>query len=144
MFRLTGNSHDAEELTQEGILRAIQKLVQFQPGTNLRGWLLRIATNAFLDSQRRRRVVSIEDVGHDPSHDGSSIHAAMENDELGAQLQAAIVRLSEHQRTVFLLRTTEDMAFREIAETIGTTEATARWHMLQARQQLMKLLDGKL
>jgi DNA-directed RNA polymerase specialized sigma24 family protein len=52
--------------------------------------------------------------------------------------------LPETARAVFLLRTREELSFREIAEAIGATEETARWHMLQARRRLMQRLDGWL
>jgi RNA polymerase sigma factor (sigma-70 family) len=61
-----------------------------------------------------------------------------------ALVAAAIGQLDDTQRAVFLLRTQEDLSFREIAETLGTTEETARWHMMQARRKLMKQLDGKV
>jgi RNA polymerase sigma-70 factor (ECF subfamily) len=143
MYRLTANAHDAEELTQEAFLRAMQKLDQYQAGTNMRGWLLRIATNMFLDGKRRARPKTGDmsaDVAAPPERAGANL----ERMELSRQLQGALLQLPETQRTVFLLRSTEEMAFREISEMIGTTEATARWHMLQARQQLVKLLEGKI
>jgi len=52
--------------------------------------------------------------------------------------------LSDVRRAVVVLRGTENLAFSEIAEVIGTTEATARWHMMQARQELGRLLEGKV
>jgi RNA polymerase sigma-70 factor (ECF subfamily) len=143
MYRLTANPHDAEELTQEAFLRALQKLDQYQAGTNMRGWLLRIATNMFLDGKRRVRPRT-SDMEMDVPAVAERAGADLERMELSAQLQEALLKLPDTQRTVFLLRSTEDMAFREISEMIGTTEATARWHMLQARQQLLKLLEGKI
>jgi RNA polymerase sigma-70 factor, ECF subfamily len=146
MYRLTANAHDAEELTQEAFLRAMQKLDQYQAGTNMRGWLLRIATNMFLDGKRRLRprTGGAADMAAEMPAPAVRAGVELERMELAGQLQAALLQLPETQRTVFLLRATEDMAFREISEMIGTTEATARWHMLQARQQLVRLLEGKL
>ncbi len=68
----------------------------------------------------------------------------VENAELGESIAAAIGELPETPRLVFLLRTGEDMAFAEIAAMLEVTEETARWHMMQARRQLMAKLDGKL
>ena len=48
---LTGNTHDTEDLTQETFLRALKRLDSFRPGTAMRAWLLRIATNAFFDAR---------------------------------------------------------------------------------------------
>jgi RNA polymerase sigma-70 factor (ECF subfamily) len=143
MYRLTSNSHDAEDLTQQSFLQAIENLDQFQPGTNLRSWLLRIATNCFLDNKRRKRPAAMDTTTFDAGAE-NPVDANLQRSELAAQLQGALMKLAETPRAIFLLRTTEDMSFREIADLVGTTEVTARWHMLQARQKLLELTEGKL
>src|SRR5436190_18919298 len=55
-YRLTGNQHDAEDLTQEVFVRVFRSLHRFQPGT-FEGWLHRITTNLFLDSARRKQKI---------------------------------------------------------------------------------------
>src|SRR5258708_34777859 len=66
LLSLTGNTHEAEDLTQETFLRALQRLNTFQRGTNLRGWMLRIATNAFFDARRKRKRPRTEALNSDP------------------------------------------------------------------------------
>ena len=65
-LRMTRNPEDAEDLVQETYLRALRALNQFQEGTNLRAWLFKILTNAFINQYRRRsrapRSESIDDV----------------------------------------------------------------------------------
>jgi RNA polymerase sigma-70 factor (ECF subfamily) len=143
MYRLTSNSHDAEDLTQQAFLQAVEKLDQFQPGTNMRSWLLRIATNCFLDNRRRRRPTPMETHALDLGHAAPTHEAELERSELAGELQQALLTLPENQRVIFLLRSTEDVSFREIGELLGMTEVTARWHMLQARTRLLELLKGK-
>ena len=140
LFCMTGNTHDAEELTQETFLRAWRRFDSFLPGTQLRAWLLRIATNACLDVQRQRKLagkVPLPDdlpaVQNEPSH-------RLVTAEQAALLRAAIDELSETTRAVFHLRATESLSFREIAAMLDTTEQAARWHMHQARQKLVKHL----
>ena len=53
-------------------------------------------------------------------------------------MEAALAVLPETQRLVFLLRVQENQSFQQIAEALELAEATARWHMLQARRQLME------
>lgn len=148
LYRLSGGSrHEAEELSQETFLRAIERQKSFTPGTNLRAWLSRIATNAFLDRQRRRKVMKITTLPEDYSPADEKSEApgkGLEAGELHQSVLAAIASLAETPRTVFLLRSQEELSFREIAETIGTTEETARWHMMQARKALLAKLDSKL
>ncbi len=152
LSRLTGNRHDAEDLSQETFLKAIERYDSFQAGTNLRAWLLRIATNAFLDRQRRRKVLRMtampdDDVAPPPPRSDTVATApgrGLEVRETHEAVLAAIGSLPDTPRVVFLLRVEQDMSFREIAELIGTSEETARWHMMQARKQLLARLEGKL
>src|SRR5215471_2121999 len=58
-YRLTGNSHDAEDLTQEVFVRVFRSLSSYTPGT-FEGWLHRITTNLFLDLARRRQRIRFE------------------------------------------------------------------------------------
>jgi RNA polymerase sigma-70 factor (ECF subfamily) len=145
VYRLSGGSRqEADDLTQETFLRAGARRQSFTAGTNLRAWLLRIATNCFLDARRRKRTAKTEALPEEARAPASHVapgHAA-ENRELAAALEAALAELAETPRAVFLLRTKEGMSFKEIADAIDATEETARWHMLQARRKLMQRLDG--
>src|SRR5271157_1698105 len=58
-YRLTGNQHDAEDLTQEVFVRVFRSLSSYTPGT-FEGWLHRITTNLFLDGARRRQRIRFE------------------------------------------------------------------------------------
>ena len=58
-YRLTGNAHDAEDLTQDVFVRVFRSLHRFQPGT-FEGWLHRITTNLFLDGARRRQKIRFD------------------------------------------------------------------------------------
>ena len=144
VHRLCGNVHDAEELTQETFVKALEKWHQFQPGTNIKGWLFRIATNAFLTSRRRARSSPMGDAMYEVPGENPPADSGLVRGELSQSLQAAIFRLSETQRAVFVLRGAEELSFAEISGMLGITETTVRWHMSQARQQLLKLLEGRL
>jgi len=147
MYRLTSNTHDAEDLTQQAMLQGLENLQQFQPGSNMRSWLLRIATNCFLDHKRRRRPTAMDATVIDQSHlapSSGTLSTPLEDLEMTAQVHKALMQIPDTQRAVFVLRTTEELSFRDIAQVLGTTEVTARWHMLQARQRLLEILEGKL
>ena len=144
LHRLTRNRHDTEDLTQETFLRALDRLSSFKPGTNLRAWLMRIATNAFLDLRRKRQAADVRVLEHEPPHPDPGPDQAAASAELAELIDAAIGELPQKARVVFLLRTQQELSFREIAEMIQTSEETARWHMHQARSLLMRRLNGKL
>jgi RNA polymerase sigma-70 factor (ECF subfamily) len=142
LYGLAGNRHDAEDLTQETFLRAFDRWASFRAGTNLRAWLLRIATNAFLDLRRRRQRAPVQPLAQEPPAAGAAPGRALEVAEEGERLRRALATLTETTRLVFLLRAQEDLSFRDIAELAGTTEQAARWHMHQARVKLLGLLQG--
>ena len=141
VYHLCGNVHDAQDLAQEVFLKAIAARGSFKAGTNLKAWLLRIASNAFLDLRRRRKTARATPMEVEPA---VAYADEAEGSEMMVMLSGAIQELDDTQRAVFLLRTQEDLSFREIAQMLDTTEETARWHMLQARRRLMKRLGGKI
>src|SRR3954452_16334661 len=61
-YRLTGNAHDAEDLTQETFVRVFRSLSTYRPGA-FEGWLHRITTNLFLDGARRRARIRFDALG---------------------------------------------------------------------------------
>ena len=63
-YRLTGDQHDAEDLTQEVFVRVFRSLSTYKPGT-FEGWLHRITTNLFLDQVRRKQRIRFEDLADD-------------------------------------------------------------------------------
>jgi len=136
LFWMSGNSHDAEELTQETFLRALQHFAEMSAETRMRPWLLRIATNAFLDAKRKqkraRRVALPPDLPGCMADPADRIEV-IEQAELA---KAAMTVLSETTRTVFHLRVQESLPYAEIAPMLNMTEQAARWHMHQARRKL--------
>jgi RNA polymerase sigma-70 factor, ECF subfamily len=140
---LTGNTHDTEDLTQETFTRALDRLDTYRPGTRMRNWLLRIASNAFFDLRRKRQRLKVKPLEADPPDDTGRPEQALETREQSELLRAALGDLTEMTRLVFHLRAQEDLSFREIAELAGTTEQGARWHMHQARTRLLeRMADG--
>lgn len=144
LHTLTNNLHDTEDLTQETFLKALNRLESFQAGTNLRAWLLRIATNTFFDLRRKRKRVNHEPLRDDVPGVTFQPGHAMEVGEQGERLRKAMQELTETTRTVFHLRATEELSFREIADMLDTSEEAARWHMHQARSKLLgRMTDGE-
>lgn len=140
--RLTGNSHAAEDLVQDTFVRAYQAITRLRPDTNLKAWLFRIAHNAYANWVRNRkgRNSTLPDEVLDTQAGPEEL--AQEN-ETSLRLQQAIDKLPEEWKAALLLRIDEDMAFREMAIALGTTEETARWRVYKARQKLMETLEIK-
>ena len=144
LHTLCGNVHDTEDLAQETFLRAMKKVDSFQPGTNLRSWLLRIGSNAFYDEQRKRKRAKAKPLEYELPGADAAPGSALETAQQAALVKAAMEELSELTRMVFHLRVTEDLSFREIADIAGTTEQAARWHMHHARTKLLERLGDNV
>ena len=140
--RLTGNSHAAEDLVQDTFVRAYQAITRLRPDTNLKAWLFRIAHNAYANWVRNRKGKNSL-LPNDVLDSQAGPEELAQENETSQKLQQAIDKLPEEWKAALLLRTQEDMAFREMAIALGTTEETARWRVYKARQKLMETLEVK-
>lgn len=146
VYRLTINRSDAEDITQETFLRAFSGLQSYNPDGQFKSWLLRIATNLFLDLKKAARH---KDVISDKVDEYQRVQAspdeALDRQELATALLAAIQTLTHEQRVVVTMRAMEKLDYAEIADILQVKEATARWQMYEARrilrQKLSKLFD---
>ncbi len=138
LYHLTRDRHTAEDLAQEAFLKAFAHLARFQPDTNFRAWLFRIAHNAFANQYRagRRNGSLPEDL---PGPDRGPVAELLEQEAL-QRVARALERLPAEFRGALLLRIEEGLSFRQIADVLGLTEETARWRVFKARQKLLSLL----
>jgi RNA polymerase sigma-70 factor (ECF subfamily) len=105
-YRLTGNTHDAEDLTQEVFVRVFRSLANYTPGT-FEGWLHRITTNLFLDMARRRQRIRFEGLGDETAQwlrGGEPTPAQVFDDRhLDGDIQAALKALAPEYRAAVVL-----------------------------------------
>ena len=143
-FRLTSNQADAEDIAQEVFLRAFTRLEEFEPGGQFKAWLLRIATNFFLDEKKaaKSREVALDET-HEPPQRGPTLERSQEQHELLAAVDEVMQTFSKEQRTVVLLRAMEQMEYTEIADILRVKESTVRWHMYEARRIMRSRLSEK-
>jgi RNA polymerase sigma factor (sigma-70 family) len=142
-FRLTGNQHDAEDLTQEVFVRVFRSLANYTPGT-FEGWLHRITTNLFLDGARRRQRIRFEGLGADIAQrlPGSELSPAEAWDDthLDGDIQAALQALPPDYRAAVVLCDIEGFSYEEIAATMGVKLGTVRSRIHRGRAQLRAAL----
>jgi RNA polymerase sigma-70 factor, ECF subfamily len=140
---LTRNAEDAEDLVQETYARALRAGGQFTPGTNLKAWLFRILRNTFLSLYRRQRhsplVGGFDTVASAVADGGGGFRDDIELDRLRnvvtAEIEAALIALSEDARTVILLDL-EGLKDQEVADVIGCAVGTVKSRLARARAAL--------
>ena len=149
-LRLTGNRHDAEDLTQEVFVRVFRSLDTYQPGT-FEGWIHRITTNLFLDHARRKQrirfdALSDESAARLPTREAGP-EAAFEATHFDDDVQRALDALSPDFRAAVVLCDIEGLSYEEIAATLGVKLGTVRSRIHRGRAQLREALahrDPKL
>jgi RNA polymerase sigma-70 factor (ECF subfamily) len=146
VLRMVKSPDDADDLTQDTFVRAHRGLKTFKEEFDFHPWLYRIAVNQainFLNKRKRQAAVDLEDVPEGDVKSGpepeSPIQAASRNEML-KKLDAALERLPEEQRTVFLLRVQEGLSYEEIAETMETPKGTVMSRLARARMALRKYM----
>jgi RNA polymerase sigma-70 factor, ECF subfamily len=141
-YRLSGNQHDAEDLTQETFIRVFRSVQNYQPGT-FEGWLHRITTNLFLDMVRRRSRIRMEALPEDydrvPAEDPNP-EQIFHDSRLGPDLQAALDSLPPEFRAAVVLCDIEGLSYEEIGATLGVKLGTVRSRIHRGRHALRQYL----
>jgi RNA polymerase sigma-70 factor, ECF subfamily len=141
-YRLSGNQHDAEDLTQETFIRVFRSVQNYQPGT-FEGWLHRITTNLFLDMVRRRSRIRMEALPEDYDRvpaDEPNPEQIYHDSRLGPDLQAALDSLPPEFRAAVVLCDIEGLSYEEIGATLGVKLGTVRSRIHRGRQALRDYL----
>ncbi|NYI08093.1 RNA polymerase sigma-70 factor (ECF subfamily) [Allostreptomyces psammosilenae] len=145
-YRLTGNQHDAEDLTQEVFVRVFRSLSTYTPGT-FEGWLHRITTNLFLDMARRRQRIRFDALADDaaerlPSREAGPAQAYHDS-HFDADVQEALDTLAPEFRAAVVLCDIEGLSYEEIAATLGVKLGTVRSRIHRGRSHLRKMLQHR-
>ena len=153
-YRLTRSSADAEDLVQEAALRAFKAFDQYQQGTNFKAWYLRILTNCFFATYRKKRrapqLVELDDAAplylnfqtagaglQGPPDDPAALVIGRMGEE---QVTEAIAALPEEFRVVCTLYFVQDAPYQEIAEILECPVGTVRSRLHRGRRMLQKAL----
>ncbi len=144
-YRLTGNPHDAEDLTQETFIRVFRSLADYKPGT-FEGWLHRITTNLFLDMVRRRARLRMEGLPEDSDRlpgGGPEPEQVFSDTHLDPVLQAALDELAPEFRAAVVLCDVEGLSYEEIGATLGVKLGTVRSRIHRGRAALRAALERR-
>jgi len=148
-YRLTGNREDALDVAQDALIKAYRKIGSWEPTGGFVPWLLRLTANQAIDFLRKRKrrpqepldeafIPNTERAAVEPSTPDTAqlVHAG----EIDVRIREALTRLSEAQRTVFILRHYEGLQLADIAAELGCTVGSIKVHLFRALRKLQKEL----
>ncbi len=150
-LHLTGQRDDAQELSQDAMVRFFGSLARFDADRPLRPWLLRIVRNLARDRARRMRVRKVEPL--EPADDGLVIdpidpcpspEQCVARAEVQRQLWEKVLALPRKYREVVALRDYLDLSYDEIATVLRIPRGTVMSRLHRARGRLRKELGGRL
>ncbi len=152
-LRMTRNPQDAEDLVQETMLRAYRAFDRFEAGTNLKAWLFRILTNAYINTYRKRQrepqKVSADEVeefdlyqelkNHDTQFEATPESIVLDS-LVDSDIIDAIEDLPEQFRLAVVLSDIEGFSYAEMAEIMDVPMGTVMSRLHRGRKALQKRL----
>jgi len=143
--KLTGSEQDAEDIVQDTLLKAIDKIDQFRGESSFGTWLYSIALNEsrrHFSKRQRAELQEIEEYlpnkgGHDHTtaqmFDWRDPHQVLEDAEIRRLVDEALEELPDKYREAFILRYLQEMSVKEVAELTKQSVASAKSRILRAR-----------
>jgi RNA polymerase sigma-70 factor (ECF subfamily) len=146
IYRVVGNVEDAQDLTQEAFIKALQRGEQLKDEAKAAHWLSRIASNTAIDFLRRQGRVNFSDLAEIPEPLVANHHTPEKEtlrNEQRAYLDRGLDTLTERERMALLLRDVEDYSAEEVAEQLDCSKATVRSHIANARIKFRRYLERR-
>jgi RNA polymerase sigma-70 factor (ECF subfamily) len=152
-LKMLGNQQDAEDILQETFIKAYRHLNTFDGRSNLSTWLYRIATNEALMKLRKKRpdTVSIDEPVETMEGEQEPLQIVdwcclpedeLTSTEVRAYIDAAVERLPESLKVVFLLRDIENLSTMETAQALNLSEEAVKTRLSRARMRLREQLSS--
>lgn len=140
-LRMLGNPEDARDVTQVTILKAFEKLGQYDGEHRFYSWIYRIGINESINFlQQRNRLTSI---GEEEADESGGPQDSYRCQQIGAQVQEAIMSIGPEYRAVIVLRHFLECSYHDMSEILGIPEKTVKSRLYTAREQLRQRLDGE-
>ena len=148
-FRLTGNHHDAEDLSQEVFIKVHASLSSFRGEAGLKTWIYRIAVNTYLNKRRKKALsfMKLQDNMESAMPAQSAFEQHGQGTDASAQSQSiktfvdqALKHLSRKEHMAFVLRHYNELSVKEVASAMQVAEGTVKSLLFRAVQKLRKQL----
>jgi len=143
IYRIVGNVADAQDLTQEAFIKALQRQEQLKDEQKAAHWLSRIATNTAIDFLRRSGRATFCELDEAPvSHSESPEQALLRSEERN-YLEDGLRLLSPRERAALMLRDVEGLPAEEVARRLNCSKATVRSHIANARTKFRRYIERR-
>lgn len=139
-WHILRHREDAEDLVQEAFMIVLQKIGSFDVSRPFGPWLFRIVANRALNARKSRALRTTDEIPADARSGEASPALALEQSELRERFENALEALPERRQLVMRLFELEGFSSPEIAGMLDVSEATVRWHLMEARKNLREAL----
>ena len=143
IYRIVGNVADAQDLTQEAFIKALQRQDQLKDELKAAHWLSRIATNTALDFLRRHNRMTFCEIDVAPVSHAESPEERVLRGEHHDYLEDGLRLLTPRERAALVLRDIEDLPAEEVARRLDCSKATVRSHIANARIKLRRYMERR-
>jgi RNA polymerase sigma-70 factor (ECF subfamily) len=147
---MTGDHHNAEDISQDVFLKAFRSLSGFRGRASVNTWLYRMTVNACIDRSRKKAWKAMKPKGaltdddlhpHERSHERlSDPEKELEKTLLQQHIRQALDSLTQRERAVFVLRHYHSMPLKEISECLNVTVGTVKSTLFRALKRLQEKL----
>ena len=143
IYRVVGNAADAQDLTQETFIKALQHRDQIRDEQKAAHWLSRIATNTAIDFLRRSGRASFCEIEDAPESHAESPEQILLRSEQRNYLEDGLRLLSPRERAALILRDVEGLPAEEVARRLDCSKATVRSHIANARTKFRRYMERR-
>jgi RNA polymerase sigma-70 factor (ECF subfamily) len=143
IYRIVRNVEDAQDLTQEAFIKALQHQEQLKDEQKAAHWLSRIATNTAIDFLRRSGRTSFCEIDYTVESSGENPEQLALRGEQRDYLEDGLRLLSPRERAALLLRDVEGLPAEEVAARLDCSKATVRSHIANARTKFRRYVERR-
>ncbi len=144
-LRYIRNHDDADDITQDVLIKALNSWSKFEHKSSVKTWLYKITLNMCLNYQKRNKLITIFSKMDDETvssikYDEYDAQENMESDEVFKRFNEELAKLPEKQRETFALRYFHELSYSEISELLGTSVGGLKANYFQAVKKLARSL----
>jgi RNA polymerase sigma-70 factor (ECF subfamily) len=143
IYRIVGNVADAQDLTQEAFIKALQHQEQLKDEQKAAHWMSRIATNTAIDFIRRSGRATFCEIEHAPESHAETPEDLVLRGEHRDYLEDGLRLLSPRERAALTLRDVEGLPAEEVAAHLNCSKATVRSHIANARTKMVRYMERR-